>query len=282
MTSMQQQTLRGAIEFAGVGLHTGTTARVCVRPQIADSGITFRLGDGKTIVPALAEYVVDTRRATVLGMGDQSVSTVEHLLAALVANGVDNALVEVDGTELPILDGSSQAYVEGIAAVGLVAQNAPARTFTVDAPVRFVDGEAMIVLLPAEEFRIRFIADFAAPIGTHYLETVVDAETFASEIAFSRTFCYLHEVEALQRAGLAQGGTLENALVFGPNGPLAPLRRPDEVVRHKILDLIGDFALLGARPRCEIIAIKSGHRMHALATSALRAGAVAPLAAALR
>jgi len=270
MTSLQQHTLRDVIAFDGVGLHTGTASRIVIRPQVAGGGIRFRLTDGGTTIPALAEYVTDTRRATVLGIGDRSVSTVEHLLAALLATGVDNALVDVDGSELPILDGSSQAYVDAIDAVGRAPQGAPARFFTVEAPMTYADGDAMIVLLPADDFRVRFVADFPAPIGTQYLETVVTAETFTRDIAFSRTFCFLHEVEALQRAGLAQGGTLENALVYGPTGPLAALRRPDEVVRHKVLDLIGDFALLGARLRCEIVAVKSGHRMHALATNAIR------------
>ncbi len=268
--SQQQHTLGAAVDFAGVGLHTGTLARVHVEPQPAGCGISFALDDGDVVFPAHAEYVVDTKRATVLGIGDVTVSTVEHLLSALFALGIDNARIDVEGPEIPILDGSSASFTAAFAAAGIVAQDAPRAVFTVDRPYVFADGDAMLVVSPAAAFRLRFAVEFAPPVGAQYLDTSLEPGAYAREIAPARTFGYLHEVEALRAAGLARGGSLENALVFAPDGPLTPLRWPNEVVRHKALDLIGDFALIGAWPQCDILTVKSGHRLHARATAQLR------------
>ncbi len=268
--SQQQHTLGAAVDFAGVGLHTGTLARVHVEPLPAGSGISFALDDGDVVFPAHAEYVVDTKRATVLGVGDVTVSTVEHLLSALFALGIDNARIDVAGPEIPILDGSSASFAAAFAAAGIVAQDAPRAVFTVDRPYVFADGDAMLVVSPAAAFRLRFAVEFAQPVGAQYLDTSLEPGAYVREIAPARTFGYLHEVEALRAAGLARGGSLENALVFAPDGPLTPLRWPNEVVRHKALDLIGDFALIGAWPQCDILTVKSGHRLHARATAKLR------------
>jgi UDP-3-O-[3-hydroxymyristoyl] N-acetylglucosamine deacetylase len=266
---MQQHTLRDVLSFEGVGLHTGAPARMHVRPQVAGSGLRFRL-EGGTSFPALAEYVVETRRATVVGSGERSVSTVEHVLAALFAMGVDNAQIEVEGPEIPVMDGSSAAFAEAIAKVGLVDQYAPRPTMRVDRPMVFHDGEALLLVSPCDAFRVRFAVDYAPPVNAQFIDATIDADYFIRDIAPARTFGYLHEVEALRAAGLARGGSLDNALVFAPDGPLTPLRWPNEVVRHKVLDLIGDFALLGAWPLCEVVSIKSGHRLHAKAAKALR------------
>ncbi|MBV8196561.1 MAG: UDP-3-O-[3-hydroxymyristoyl] N-acetylglucosamine deacetylase [Candidatus Eremiobacteraeota bacterium] len=270
-----QQTLRGDLEFSGPGLHTGADARVTLRPAEAGSGLRFRLDDGSTF-PAHSEYIVETRRATVVGAGERTVSTVEHVLSALLGMGVDNAWIDVAGPEIPVLDGSAATFAGAIAEVGTVTQPLPRATLAVDEPRAFHDGEATVVVMPAERFAVRFIVDFAPPVGAQYFEASITPELYLREIAPGRTFGYLHEVEALRSAGLARGGTLDNALVFAPEGPLTPLRWPNEVVRHKMLDLIGDFALLGAWPQFEVVAIKSGHRLHAQVTRALRArGAVA-------
>lgn len=267
---MQQHTLREVLTFEGVGLHTGAAGRIRIRPQVAGSGLRFRL-DGGAGFPAHAEYVVETRRATVVGSGERSVSTVEHVLAALFAMGVDNAQIEVDGPEIPVMDGSAAAFAEAIAKAGLVDQRAPRATLTVERPLVFHDGDAMLVVAPANAFRVRFAVDYAPPVGAQFIDATIDADYFIRDIAPARTFGYLHEVEALRAAGLARGGSLDNALVFAPDGPMTPLRWPNEVVRHKVLDLIGDFALLGAWPLCEVVSIKSGHRLHAKAARALRA-----------
>ncbi|GAC1304339.1 MAG: UDP-3-O-acyl-N-acetylglucosamine deacetylase [Vulcanimicrobiaceae bacterium] len=277
MTS-QQHTLAEALEFEGVGLHTGRAVRMRVEPRPAGAGLGFRLADGLRF-PAHAEYVVDTRRATVLGIGASTVSTVEHVLSALVACGVDNAEIAVDGPEIPIMDGSAATFVRACTASGIVAQDASRRTLALDRPHVFCDADAILVVSPADAFRVRFAVDFAPPIGAQYLDATIDRAYYATELAAARTFGYLHEVEALLAAGLARGGSLENALVFAPEGPLTPLRWSNEVVRHKTLDLIGDLALLGAWPQFDVVAIKSGHRLHARATAALREiylGAPAP------
>jgi len=273
-----QHTLRDVLEFEGIGLHTGTAVRLTLRPQPAGSGLRFRLAGGVTF-PAHADFVVETRRATVLGSGAGRVSTVEHLLSALSAMGVDNAAIDVEGPEIPVLDGSAAAFAEAIAKVGCVDQHAARLLLVVDAPQFFRDGEATLAVLPADEFRVTFAVDFPSPIGSQVLDIVVEPDSFIREIAPARTFGYLRDVEALVAAGLARGGTLDNALVFAPDGPLTPLRWPNEVVRHKALDLIGDFALLGAWPQCQVMAFKSGHRLHAQAAQALRATYAPPRAA---
>jgi UDP-3-O-[3-hydroxymyristoyl] N-acetylglucosamine deacetylase len=267
---MHQHTLRDVLEFEGVGLHTGAPGRVRIRPQVAGSGLRFRLNGGTVSFPAHAGYVVETRRATVVGSGEHRVSTVEHLLAALFAMGVDNAAIEVEGPEIPVLDGSAATFAEAIAKLGLVDQRAPRATFSIERPIVVRDGDAVLAIAPAETFRIRFAVDYAPPIGAQFIDATIDPDYFIREIAPARTFGYLHEVEALRNAGLARGGTLDNALVFAPDGPLTPLRWYNEVVRHKTLDLIGDFALLGAWPKLEVVSVKSGHRLHARAANELR------------
>jgi UDP-3-O-[3-hydroxymyristoyl] N-acetylglucosamine deacetylase len=275
----QQNTLRDVLAFEGVGLHTGADARVTLRPAVAGSGLRFRLVGPNVVFPAHAEYVVETRRATVLGVGEHTVSTVEHVLSALAGMGVDNALIEVEGPEVPVLDGSAAAFAEAIAKGGLVEQPAPRVTMEIDAPLAFRDGDALLIVIPSDAFRITFAVDYAPPIGAQFFDMTIDPDRFIREIAPARTFGYLHEVEALLKAGLARGGSLENALVFAPDGPLTQLRWPNEVVRHKALDLIGDFALLGARPNCLVVSVKSGHRLHAKAAKSLRATYAPRLAA---
>ena len=263
-----QATLRDSIEFAGNGLHTGEAARVRIYPARANAGLSFRLNDAVTF-PARGEYVVDTRRATVLGSEGHTVSTVEHLLSALVGMGVDNALIAVDGPEIPVMDGSAKVFADGILAVGTATLTEPRQRFIVTEPLVFRDGDKTLVLTPSATFRVRMMVDYPAPIGSQFVDVEIDPASYAAEVAPARTFGFLHEVEALIRRGLAQGGTLDNAVVFGPDGPLAPLRMNDEPARHKILDLIGDFALLGAYPQCEVIAIKSGHKLHCTAVREL-------------
>ncbi|MGD0475179.1 MAG: UDP-3-O-acyl-N-acetylglucosamine deacetylase [Candidatus Velthaea sp.] len=272
--------MRDAIEFAGVGLHTGLPGRVRIVPAKAGAGLRFRL-DGAVEFPARADYVVDTRRATMLGVGDRTVSTVEHLLSAILGMGIDNALLCVDGPEIPVMDGSAKLFAEAIAAVGTTVQHEPRERFIPTRPYLFRDGDKLLIVVPASTFRIRMTVDYDEPIGAQYRDMEIDPATYCTEIAPNRTFGFEHEVQALIRRGLAQGGTLENAVVFGPDGPLAPLRSADEPCRHKILDLVGDFALLGAYPQCEVIAIKSGHKLHCMAVRELRPGGAAARAAAV-
>ncbi len=264
----EQQTLGDVVAFEGVGLHTGQFARVLVAPAPPQSGIRFVLGEG-VIVPALGEYVVDTSRATVLGRDGASVSTVEHLLSALVGVGIDNAEITVTGPEVPVLDGSSLPFVQEFQRVGLVGSGVA--RYEIELPeLHFTDGEKHISCFPAQAYEYEVTIDFRPPIGQQRVAAVLTAEHYCAEIAPARTFGYLDELEALRSRGLALGGSLDNAVVFGPDGPLAPLRVANEPVRHKALDLLGDFALVGAGLRGRIVAHKSGHALHARAVAALR------------
>jgi UDP-3-O-[3-hydroxymyristoyl] N-acetylglucosamine deacetylase len=256
-----QTTLREPIAFEGVGLHTGLPARVRVLPAAAGHGLRFRV-NGAVEFPARADYVVETVRATVVGVGEHRVSTVEHLLSALLGSGVDNALLEVEGGEIPVADGSAKVFCDAIEAAGLATLHEARVRWIPTQTLVFRDGDKLLIVAPASTFRVRMTVDYPAPIGAQYVEAEVTPDVYRREIAPNRTFGFLHEIEALVKRGLAQGGTLDNAVVFGKDGPLAPLLVSNEPARHKVLDLIGDFALLGAYPQCEVIAVKSGHKLH--------------------
>ncbi|MGH7715225.1 MAG: UDP-3-O-acyl-N-acetylglucosamine deacetylase [Vulcanimicrobiaceae bacterium] len=267
--SSGQRTLRETLHFSGIGLHTGNDARATVEPAAPDTGLVFALEKGVTI-PALAEYVVDTSRATVLGVEDARVSTVEHLLSALRGMGVDNARIEVEGGEVPAMEGSAKTFADSIDAAGVVVSDVPRKIFRPDRAMGFRDEDKTVAIIPSIAWRIKFTVVYPAPIGTQYFEAEITPELYREQIAPARTFGYLHEVEELRARGLARGGTLDNAIVFAPDGPMQPLQWPDEPVRHKVLDMIGDFALLGMCPQCEVVALKSGHKLHAAVMSELR------------
>ncbi len=223
--------------------------------------------------PAHPDYVVDTSRAMVLGSGDRRVSTVEHLLSALSGSGVTNALIAVEGPEIPASDGSALEFVTAIDAAGIHDQGVAQRRAVVREPHIFRDGDRVLAVIPAPAFRVRMTIDFPEPVGAQYVDYDSSAAGYRTDVAPNRTFGFRHEVEALLARGLARGASLDNAVVFDVDGPLAPLRSADEPARHKVLDLIGDFALLGAYPQCEVIAIKSGHKLHFEAVRALVAQA---------
>jgi UDP-3-O-[3-hydroxymyristoyl] N-acetylglucosamine deacetylase len=265
---MNAATLREPLRFEGVGLHTGSTAVMDVRPAQPGTGYVF-VCDG-TRIPATAEYANESPLATVISHRGASISTIEHILSALVAMGVSDAEIEIEGREIPILDGSAKIYADAIAATGLETSSQPRPVFAPKEPFELRNGEKAVVLLPADAFRVRFIGEYDAPIGTHYYDAVITPERYRAEIAPARTFAFLRDVEAMRAQGLARGGSLDNALVYDEEGPMQPLQWPNEVVRHKVLDLIGDLALLGAYPQCEVIAIKSGHALHTRLTRELR------------
>src|SRR5579864_5024582 len=204
---MQYQTTpRDAFAYSGVGLHTGVPCAIEVRPAAPGSGLRFMTGG--TEIPALAEYVVETARATVLGRDGTTISTVEHLLSALFGAGIANALIHVDGPEIPVADGSAALYANLIEGAGIARQNEVRERFVAIEPAFFRDGDRAIVILPAAQLRVRFLADFAPPIGVQYFDGEMTPQTFVHEIAAARTFGYLHEVQALRERGLALGGTL--------------------------------------------------------------------------
>jgi UDP-3-O-[3-hydroxymyristoyl] N-acetylglucosamine deacetylase len=247
-------------------MHTGQHVRVVIRPAPADSGIVFvrtDIHDRDNCLPALGEAVVQTRLGTVLGNADgTTVSTVEHLMAAMCALGVDNAVVELDGPEVPIMDGSAQPFVEMLDHAGLRQQEAPRRFIEVLERIEVVDGDVTATLSPADGFEIAFEIVFdTAAIGHQRVDLAIDEASFRTELANCRTFGFLHEVEALRRAGLARGGSIENAVVFDGETILNPegLRRPDEPVRHKALDAVGDLYLLGGPLIGRYEGIKAGH-----------------------
>ncbi len=249
--STRQHTLAGSAIFAGIGLHTGQRVRVSLRPAPADTGVVFLRtdvkGDGR--IAATGRNVVSTRLNTVIGnAAGVSVATVEHLMAALCALGVDNVLIELDGPEAPIMDGSAEPFIRLIDQVGLKAQDATRRYLEVLELVEVVDGDKRAALLPAPRFEVAVeIAFDTAAVGRQNIELAMDETAFRDHLAEARTFGFLHEVEALRAAGLALGGSLDNAVVVDGDRLLNPegLRRPDEFVRHKAMDAVGDLYLLG-------------------------------------
>lgn len=248
-----QHTLRAPAVFAGVGVHTGAHTRVSVRPAPADSGIVFvrtDVADRDNRVRASGEAVCKTQLGTVIGNADGvTVSTIEHLMAALAMLGVDNAVVELDGPEMPIMDGSAQPFVEILDRAGKRAQEAPRRFIEILDVVEVVDGDKRAALKPAPRFEVSFEIRFpTAVIGRQAVDLPMDEAAFRRDLADCRTFGFLHEVEALRAMGLARGGSMENVVVIEGDRVLNPegLRRPDEFVRHKALDAIGDLYVLGA------------------------------------
>jgi len=264
----EQATLASSVVFSGVGLHTGAECRVEIAPAPPDTGYVFVSGGVR--IPAIAEYAIESDMATVLGRDGVTVSTVEHVLSALMGCGIANAELRVEGPEIPVVDGSARAFCDAIARAGIVPQKRPRAAVRLSEPFGIADGDRAIIAMPARNLRVRFVADFPPPVGTQYRDIGIDPQSYDREIAAARTFGYLHDVEALRARGLARGGSLENAVVFDSDGPLRPLLWPDEVVRHKILDLLGDLALLGAWLEADVIAVKSGHRLHARFARALR------------
>jgi UDP-3-O-[3-hydroxymyristoyl] N-acetylglucosamine deacetylase len=259
-----QRTLAKAVTFEGVGVHSGITAHVTIKPAPVNHGIKFVRTDlpGTPFVTGHFNRVVDTSLATVLGEEGCIVSTVEHVMATLSGLGIDNALIEVDTYELPILDGSAGPFTYAIRSAGITTQERPRCYFVVVAPIEISANGRKVGIYPANQFRISCTIDYTHPIiGEQNYSLDVTAERFETEISQARTFGFLHEVEYLQKYGLGQGASLGNTVVIDTKGVLNKegLRFADEFVRHKILDCIGDFSLLGMPIIGHVIAHKSGH-----------------------
>jgi UDP-3-O-acyl N-acetylglucosamine deacetylase len=271
MASAMQRTLAREFTLHGIGLHTGCEAGVTVAPAPVDAGFSFVLEDGSRIA-ATPEAVRSTVRCTTLGSASGVVNTVEHVLAALFGMDVDNALISMSGVEVPIMDGSALPFARAIADAGLVEQAAPRRVLELREPTWQRDGDKLLVIVPAPAFSVDFFVSFPQPVGHQFLTTpAITPDYFLREIAPARTFAFRAEVDALVAQGLARGGSLDNAVVVDTDGYMGELRFPDEIVRHKALDLIGDFALIGMYPRCRVIALRTGHALHVAAARALRA-----------
>ncbi len=259
-----QQTINTPVSCSGIGVHSGKIVNLTIKPAPVNHGIRFVRTDlvGHPGVTAHFNNVVDTSLATVIGAEGCIVSTVEHLIAGEAGMSIDNAIVEVDAYELPIMDGSAGPFTTLIKSAGTLRQEGAKCFFKVNHPISLTDNGKSVTVYPADEFRITCTIAYDHPlIGTQTCNFVIDRETFEKEIAAARTFGFLHEVELMKRYGLARGGTLDNAVVIDGDRVLneGGLRYPDEFVRHKVLDCIGDFSLIGMPIMGHVVASKSGH-----------------------
>ncbi len=273
-----QHTVKAPALFAGVGVHTGEYTQVAVRAAGTDAGIVFvrtDITDRDNQVPATPESVCKTQLGTVIGnAAGVTVATIEHLMAALLMSGIDNAIVELDGPEMPIMDGSSWPFLKILDRAGRRPQAAARRFIEIIDTVEVVDGDKRAALKPAMRFEVAFAIEFpTAVIGRQEIDLAMDEGAFRRELADCRTFGFLHEVEALRAMGLARGGTLENCVVIEGDRILNPegLRRPDEFVRHKALDAIGDLYVLGAPILGRFEGELAGHGINNLLVRALAA-----------
>jgi UDP-3-O-[3-hydroxymyristoyl] N-acetylglucosamine deacetylase len=269
LASPLQHTVNAPVRFAGLGVHSGQHVNVTISPAAADAGIAFLrtdVADRDPRIAARADRVVETRLGTVIANeAGVKVSTIEHLMAAFCGLGVDNAIVSLDGPEAPIMDGSCEPFVRMIDRAGRRPQQARRRFIEILERVEVTEGEKRAALCPAEGFEVAFeIAFDTDAIGRQSIHAALDEEVFRREFADCRTFGFLHEVEALRAAGLARGGSLDNVVVIDGAAVLNPmgLRRPDEFVRHKALDAIGDLYLLGAPLMGRYEGLYSGHALN--------------------
>ncbi len=288
---VQQRTISKSVSYSGIGLHTGYDSTVTFLPAPENRGIVFRRADvgGKPEIPALADYVVDVSRGTTLGIGDVKVHTVEHVLAAVAGLEIDNIIIEVDAPEPPVGDGSAKPFVEVLMEAGFTVQDAPKDYLIIDQTVEYLDEkkEVQMVALPLDDFRATIMIDYKNPaLGSQHTGMFSLEDEFVKDFSSARTFCFLKEVEMLHENGLIKGGNLDNAIVIvdddmkpeelkklgnrlGINGSIIlgstgilndkTLRFKNEPARHKLLDLLGDLALVGAPMKAQILAARPGH-----------------------
>lgn len=276
-----QKTVQRTIEFEGVGIHTGKPARVRIQPAPANHGLVFERVDTApgVCIPAHFRSVVGTELATTIGIHGKPptyISTVEHVLAALYGMGVTNALLSVEGPEIPILDGSAKPFVEGLVTAGFVFQPFSVRTLRILKAVKVYRNDVVCELLPREHLRLTTSVDFRHPsIGLQIYALELTPEVFRAEIVGARTFGFLKDVDRLKANNFALGASLENVLAFSDDAVVNPegMRFSDECVRHKILDAIGDLALCGAWLQAEMVSFRGGHSMHLSLLEALQSQA---------
>ena len=262
-----QATVARAASVEGIGIHTGRPATLRLLPAPPDTGIVFRRTDARGIeIPARCSHVVSLDLATTLGRDDVTVSTIEHLMAALHMVGVDNLIAEIDGPEIPILDGSARPFLKLLEATGIQHQNATRKAFVVTEPVELEHEDKWIRVTPYPGLRITYTLDYEIEsIGRQELELDVDLDSFAEHLSAARTFGLRRDIDRLHAMGLGLGGREDNCVVFSVDGPTnTELRFPDEPVRHKALDAVGDFALLGAPLWGHIEVKRGGHLLHYL------------------
>lgn len=298
---MRQQTLAGEVTLSGVGLHTGKQVTITFKPAEPNHGIKFQRVDleGEPVVPADVSYVVATNRGTTLAKGDANVATVEHALSALAGHEIDNALITLDGPEVPILDGSAGPFYDAIESIGIVKQDAEREYFEIEQPIEYRDEltGAELVAMPADRFEVTTMIDFNSKVLGPQYATMTDISDYGGEIAHSRTFVFLHEIEKLLSQNLIKGGSLDNAIVIAErevseaelqvladrlgresvavdqSGVLntTKLKFQNEPARHKLLDVIGDLTLIGAPIKGKIVARKPGHAVNTAFAKRLKA-----------
>ena len=273
--SQVQRTIASEVSISGVGLHLGQQTTVRLLPSEADTGRTFvRVDLGSSAqnpapIPATVEHVIKTQLSTELGIGEAAeqnqVRTVEHLLSALMASGIDNVRIEIDGPEVPLLDGSAKEWMQALSAAGDRAQDAVRKVRSpIALPLTVQAGDAWVAAFPSDELRFSYGIDFDLPaIGNQWHSWAADTQSFEDTVAPARTFGLAHQIDYLKAQGLIKGGSLDNALVCGQAGWLnPPLRFDNEPARHKLLDLVGDLSLLGSIPTAHYVAYKASHALH--------------------
>jgi len=271
-----QRTLEHPIRCSGIGLHSGRKVELILRPAPEDTGIVFRRKTlkGSIELPARAEHVVDTRMCTTLGTGKVRIATVEHLLSAMAGLGIDNAVIDVDGPEVPIMDGSSAPFVFLIQCAGIREQKRPKKVMRILKRVSVEEGNKMCAIYPAAGFRVSYLLDYEHPLlRSRRVQVDFCKQAYTREVSRARTFGFLHEIEALQKAGLALGGSLENAIVMDAFRVIneGGFRYEDECARHKILDTLGDLALAGYPMIGAFEGVRTGHEMNHRLVKALLA-----------
>ncbi len=259
-----QTTLASEIVYSGVGLHSGLEVHMRIKPAPAGTGVVFERTDqeGRPRVCATAKNVAATMRATTIEEGGARFFTIEHLMSAISASGLDNCIVELDSEEPPVADGASLVFLDLIEKAGLKSLDEKRTVISVDRTIRVDDGDRFIMIVPYDGLRVSFTSLNPHPLaGTQYTDIIVDLASYQKEIAPARTIAYEGEVEALRKAGLGLGGTLETVIVYNDDRWLNTLRFPNELVRHKALDVIGDLRLAGV-VRGHVIAVKSAHALN--------------------
>ena len=256
-----QHTIAKEVSYSGIGLHSGKDVLMTLKPAAENTGVTFIRTDlpSKPEIRALAENVSSTVKATTLSENGAEVFTVEHLMAAISLSGVDNIRIEMSSPEPPVTDGSAKVFSELIEEAGLVEQTAERKVYAVDRAFSVYDGDRYITILPYDGYRISFTSINNHPmLGTQYFDVLLDKESFKKEIMPARTVAFTYELEMLRKMGLGLGGSLENVVVFDEEKILSEPRFENELIRHKILDVIGDLYLLGPI-KAHVIAVKTGH-----------------------
>ncbi len=265
-----QQTLSTEIRLEGIGMHSGKSASITLTPAPENTGLRFSRSDLNHIeIPVSPTSLVSAQRATHLQCGTAKVETPEHLLSACWGLNITNLIMTLDSEEVPILDGSAKGFVDAMLQAGITPQSTPIPTQTITEPMWFTEGQHHLLILPSKTRQWTYCLDYPqAFIGQQRVTLTHNPDTYITDVAPARTYGFKHEVDALRARGLALGGSLDNALVIDENGYLNPPRFPDEMARHKLLDLIGDFACLGVHLKAHIIGIKSGHSLHMKAVQA--------------